>query len=546
MSPKPAARPPDPPAKTQPAPDTAKAPPPQAPAPVSTPTPPTDPTNEAKSPSANPPNDEEEEEAGEGDASEEAEEVEVEAEPSPTERPGSAAAAPTHQARVPIRSAHWELHPVAPPTVFVAKRITPPGSAGAPASEAPQTPSPAVAATATSPPSSPASSPAPPSASSARPPPPPPVAPPSSTSARPPAQSASAATISAELAVPAAPSRAGAATPGPRAAPASPSSEAASDAQAVLKRVQTNIGNVVIGYEGIVRAMLVAIAANGHILLEGVPGLAKTYLVRAFSRSLTLTFRRIQFTPDMLPADILGTVVLDPRTQMFEFRPGPIFANVILADEINRAPPKVQSALLEAMQERQVTVEGVSYPLPSPFVVIATENPVELEGTYPLPEAELDRFLFRILLGYPSAENELRLLKQRTVTNDPTLTEGILGAPALIALRDQAQAIHVHDDILRYIAALLRETRTDPRVLSGASPRAGVQLLLAVKASALFAGRPFVIPDDVKDLAFDVLNHRLVLRPEVLALHSGGGKDDGGRTLQEVVFSLINKVAVPW
>ncbi len=318
------------------------------------------------------------------------------------------------------------------------------------------------------------------------------------------------------------------------------------DAMEILRRVQGNIGNVVIGYEGVVRALLVALTASGHILLEGVPGIAKTYLVRSFARSVALSFRRIQFTPDMLPADILGTVVLDPRSQMFEFRPGPIFANVVLADEINRAPPKVQSALLEAMQERQVTVEGVSYPLPSPFVVIATENPVELEGTYPLPEAELDRFLFRILMGYPSAETELRLLKQRTVTNDPSLTEGVLGGHALLALRAQAQGIYVNDDLLRYIAALLRESRADNRILSGASPRAGVQLLMAVKASALFSGRAFVIPDDVKDLAFDVLNHRIVLRPEVLALHSTGGKDDGGRTLQEVVFSLINKVAVPW
>ncbi len=317
--------------------------------------------------------------------------------------------------------------------------------------------------------------------------------------------------------------------------------------KARLEQVIAGVGQTVVGKQEALRTLLVGLLADGHILLEDLPGLGKTLIAKSFSSALGLTFTRVQFTADLLPTDITGGEIYDPSSGKFSFRKGPVFTHILLADEINRAPPKVQSALLEAMQERQVTVEGVSYPLPSPFVVIATENPVELEGTYPLPEAELDRFLFRILLGYPSAENELRLLKQRTVTNDPTLSEGVLGAPALLALRDQSQAIFVHDDLLRYIAALLRETRSDPRILSGASPRAGVQLLMAVKAAALFSGRHFVIPDDVKDLAFDVLNHRLVLRPEVLALQSGsGGKDDGGRTLQEVVFALINKVAVPW
>ena len=467
--------------------------------------------------------------------------------------PPRAEPAPRAPGRVPLRTAHWELHPVAPPSMYVAKRIGVPGTASPRPSSPPAPPARAAPPEGPTPPSEDRAPGvivvAPPASpenvtNDATPAAPAPAAPTGPTTgtvgdamdAPPPQSPTTAGTLAVSL-----PSAGSASTDAP------PPVAATADALEVLHRVQSNIGGVVIGYEGVVRALLVALVANGHILLEGVPGLAKTYLVRSFARSLALSFRRIQFTPDMLPADILGTVVLDPRTQMFEFRPGPIFANVILADEINRAPPKVQSALLEAMQERQVTVEGVSYPLPSPFVVIATENPVELEGTYPLPEAELDRFLFRILLGYPSAENELRLLKQRTVTNDPTLSEGVLGAPALLALRDQSQAIFVHDDLLRYIAALLRETRSDPRILSGASPRAGVQLLMAVKAAALFSGRHFVIPDDVKDLAFDVLNHRLVLRPEVLALQSGsGGKDDGGRTLQEVVFALINKVAVPW
>ena len=555
--------PPSPPTSPPPAPASSPAPPP---APAATPSKSAEPPAPTAAPVGQAPAEPgaraspEEPEEGETEVDEADDEGETSAASESQEKPPVAPPAPPRTepaprapGRVPLRTAHWELHPVAPPSMYVAKRIGVPGTASPRPSSPPAPPARAAPPEGPTPPSEDRAPGvfvvAPPASpenvtNDATPAAPAPAAPTGPTTgtvgdamdAPPPQSPTTAGTLAVSL-----PSAGSASTDAP------PPVAATADALEVLHRVQSNIGGVVIGYEGVVRALLVALVANGHILLEGVPGLAKTYLVRSFARSLALSFRRIQFTPDMLPADILGTVVLDPRTQMFEFRPGPIFANVILADEINRAPPKVQSALLEAMQERQVTVEGVSYPLPSPFVVIATENPVELEGTYPLPEAELDRFLFRILLGYPSAENELRLLKQRTVTNDPTLSEGVLGAPALLALRDQSQAIFVHDDLLRYIAALLRETRSDPRILSGASPRAGVQLLMAVKAAALFSGRHFVIPDDVKDLAFDVLNHRLVLRPEVLALQSGsGGKDDGGRTLQEVVFALINKVAVPW
>ncbi len=196
------------------------------------------------------------------------------------------------------------------------------------------------------------------------------------------------------------------------------------DPRKVLSSLQTAIGGAVVGHEDLVRSLAIALVAEGHVLLEGVPGLAKTYLVRTFAKTLNLEFRRIQFTPDMLPADVMGVIVLNPKTQGFEFRPGPIFANVILADEINRAPPKVQSALLEAMQERQVTMEGHTYPLPSPFIVIATQNPVEQEGTYPLPEAELDRFLFRLIVDYPSEEDEIKLLTQRAseMVLEPTMS----------------------------------------------------------------------------------------------------------------------------
>lgn len=524
-----------PPSPTQASPS--PAPPPQKPAaPVPPPSPPPEEEDEGGSPGAG----SGVELSDDGSEAENADEVVID----DTDERGStraqgptptAAAGPDPKAATrPLRTAHWELHPVNPPTtIFVARRLSAeesaknPPPAATPLAAVPGLPPGASRSAASSPgPSLRASMPDSPGAAGA------------SSTLLPPRPSA-----------PPTPADGGHSEDEvPDAAAPPPSVGSSADAMVVLKQVQSNIGNVVIGYEGVVRALLVALAAQGHILLEGVPGLAKTYLVRAFARSLALSFRRIQFTPDMLPADILGTVVLVPQTQQFEFRPGPIFAHVILADEINRAPPKVQSALLEAMQERQVTIEGVSHPLPSPFVVIATENPVELEGTYPLPEAELDRFLFRIILGYPSAENELRLLKQRTRTNDPTMSEGVLLGHIVENLRAQSQAVFVNDDLLRYIAAILRESRNDPRVLSGASPRAGVQLLMAVKAAALFCGRDYAIPDDVKDLVFDVLNHRLILRPEVIAGGpvASGGKDDGTRTLQDVVFAIANRVAVPW
>jgi MoxR-like ATPase len=327
--------------------------------------------------------------------------------------------------------------------------------------------------------------------------------------------------------------------------PAPWSEEDGPEPKQVLLTLQRALGQSVIGYEDVVRALTLALVADGHVLLEGVPGLAKTYLVRAFARTLDLSFKRIQFTPDMLPSDILGTVTLDPKTQAFEFRKGPIFAHVVLADEINRAPPKVQSALLEAMQERQVTVEGRSYPLPRPFVVIATENPVEQEGTYPLPEAELDRFLFRLLLGYPSENDELVMMRTRAEGTDADPPPGIWGPKELQHFHAMARRVFVSHDLLRYMTALVRETRRDPRILVGASPRAGVQFLHATKAAALFAGRKYVIPDDAKGLAFPALNHRLVLHPEVLAQQYSQGPHGDTRVLHEVVRSLVERVAVP-
>ncbi|MFZ0891627.1 MAG: MoxR family ATPase [Thermoplasmata archaeon] len=313
----------------------------------------------------------------------------------------------------------------------------------------------------------------------------------------------------------------------------------------VLRRLQESIGQAVIGSESIVRLMTVALCSNGHVLIEGVPGLAKTYLVRSFATCLNLSFKRIQFTPDMLPSDIMGAIVINPKSQGFEFRPGPIFANVVLADEINRAPPKVQSALLEAMQERQVTMEGKAYPMPDPFMVIATQNPIEQEGTYPLPEAELDRFLFRILLTYPTSEEEFRILRSRSDAGDIYPDRGLVSSDLLKTFAERSQAIYVGDEVLQYLTGVVRETRAEPRLLIGASPRSGVQFLRSVKASVLFDGRPYVIPDDVKSLAFAVLNHRVVIHPEVMAQQITTSQARSEELLGEVISALVARVPPP-
>jgi len=314
----------------------------------------------------------------------------------------------------------------------------------------------------------------------------------------------------------------------------------------LFRQLTQSIGQEIVGYVDIIRALTIALVAEGHVLLEGVPGLAKTQLVRAFSQTLKLSFRRIQFTPDMLPSDILGSTVLQPKDQTFTFRPGPIFANVILADEINRAPPKVQSALLEAMQERQVTIEGVSHPLARPFMVIATQNPIEHEGTYPLPEAELDRFMFRGIMGYPSTEEEVRILRTRAKNLDAQEVAPVLTPADVAHLQALRKEVFVHDDVYRYLAAVVRQTRQDHRLLVGASPRASVQFLMAVKAAALLDGRTFVVPDDVRELAFTVFNHRVIVRPEVLSQSLGVGEATGTiALLSQILRQDLDAVDVP-
>ena len=259
--------------------------------------------------------------------------------------------------------------------------------------------------------------------------------------------------------------------------------------------------------------MVVALLAKGHVLLEGVPGVAKTTLVKAFATALGCSARRIQFTPDLLPADITGTYVLSPRDGTFSLRAGPVFANVVLADEINRAPAKTQSALLEAMQERQVTIEGDRFELPNPFLVLATQNPIDLEGTYPLPEAQIDRFLVRVMMGYPSAREEAQMLK--THGQEPPALRAVLNPHDVITLQQITSRIHVEDDLHEYAVGLTAYTRSHQKVALGASPRATLGLVQAAKAHALVAGRTYVVPEDVRTVAPSVLAHRLVLVADV-------------------------------
>ena len=280
-------------------------------------------------------------------------------------------------------------------------------------------------------------------------------------------------------------------------------------------RLRAEVGKVVVGQDDAVDLLLASVSVNGHVLLEGVPGVAKTLLANATARALGMTFRRVQFTPDMLPSDLTGTMTL--RGGDLAFRPGPVFTHLLLADEINRTPPKTQAALLEAMQERQVSVDGEAHPLPDPFLVVATQNPIEYEGTYPLPEAQLDRFLVKVDVGYPSQEDEIRMLDLAHHGVAPATLDDVrpvASADELLAARAVVDATRIEPEVIAYISALVRTTRTLPSVSLGASPRAAVHLLAAARASARLSGRDFVTPDDVAWMALPVLRHRMQLRPE--------------------------------
>ncbi len=294
---------------------------------------------------------------------------------------------------------------------------------------------------------------------------------------------------------------------------------------------------VIVGKGHVLRQILAGVLAHGHILIEDYPGLAKTLIARLVSQSLDLAFKRIQFTPDLLPSDITGSFLYDQREGRFEFRRGPIFTNLLLADEINRATPKTQSALLEAMQESQVTVEGERFPLEAPFLVIATQNPIELEGTYPLPEAQLDRFLMRLSVGYPGPEDEVEILSRRRLRRDDAVTLApVISRAELGAMQGALESVHVAAVIERYIVDLVQSTRSDPRVALGASPRGTLALLKLARAAAALDRRDFVLPDDVKAMAGPALAHRLILKPELWAARIAPA---------QVIESLLEQVPAP-
>jgi len=312
-------------------------------------------------------------------------------------------------------------------------------------------------------------------------------------------------------------------------------------AREALIALRAEVAKVVVGQDAAVTGLIIALLSGGHVLLEGVPGVAKTLLVRTMAAALDLRTGRIQFTPDLMPGDITGSVVYDARTAEFTFRPGPVFTNLLLADEINRTPPKTQSALLEAMQERQVTVDGAARPLPAPFVVAATQNPVEFEGTYPLPEAQLDRFLLKLTMPLPARDDEIGVLSRHAAGFDPRdlAAAGITpvaGAAELAAARQAVQGVTSGPEVLGYVVDLCRATRATPAVRLGVSPRGATALLAAARSWAWLAGRDYVTPDDVKTLARPALRHRLQLRPEA---------ELDGATADGVLDGVLAAVPVP-
>jgi len=305
--------------------------------------------------------------------------------------------------------------------------------------------------------------------------------------------------------------------------------------------IQREVAKAVVGQEKVVDQALVALLANGHVLLEGVPGIAKTLLVRTLARSLSLTFKRVQFTPDLMPSDIIGTNIFDPKAVEFTLRRGPIFTQILLADEINRTPPKTQSALLEAMEERQTTIDGETYPLPDPFIVFATQNPIEFEGTYPLPEAQQDRFLMKVLVEYPGAETEMQVYRNfhrgfRAQQLENSDVQPVVDHAGLVAMRNEVNAVRIDEPILNYIYSIVAKSRESFEIQFGASPRAGLAMIACSKALAAMRARNFVTPDDVKELSVAILRHRVALRADI---------DTQGISVDEVLTDLVNSIPVP-
>ena len=292
---------------------------------------------------------------------------------------------------------------------------------------------------------------------------------------------------------------------------------------------------IIVGKEDILRDVLIAFLSDGHVVLEGVPGIAKTYMARTFASILGCAFKRIQLTVDTLPADLLGSNVFNQRTGEFWFRKGPVFSNLVLADEINRCPPKSQSALLEVMEERQVSIEGVTRKLPRPFLIIATQNPVEQEGTYPLPEAQLDRFMFRLILDYPTDADEAEVIRRKHLGEATDLN--VLADPAsMVRMQNTCRTVFLEEDVINYIRDIVVRTRNDPQILLGGSPRASLVLMNASKARAAMLGRDYVIPEDIRRLSVQTMNHRLILKPEA---------ELEGLTVSRVVTKILGEVDCP-
>lgn len=312
------------------------------------------------------------------------------------------------------------------------------------------------------------------------------------------------------------------------------------DLNNAITAIKAEIGKIIVGQHQTIELLLTAILADGHVLIEGVPGVAKTLTAKLLARTIHTDFSRIQFTPDLMPSDVLGTSVFNPKLIDFEFKKGPIFSNIVLVDEINRAPAKTQSALFEVMEERQATIDGTTYPMRSPFIVMATQNPVEHEGTYRLPEAQLDRFLFKIIVNYPTAEQEVEVLRghhlRLNLSEAIAEVQAILQPEQLTELRKKTHQIHVEDKLLEYIAQIILQTRNNKSLFLGASPRASVALLNSSKALAAIRGRDFVTPEDIQELAPAVLRHRILLMPE---------REMEGATPDDIVAQLLQKIEVP-
>ncbi|TPN85175.1 AAA family ATPase [Aquimarina algicola] len=312
-----------------------------------------------------------------------------------------------------------------------------------------------------------------------------------------------------------------------------------SDLQQAVEKLKQELAKVIVGQQEFIELLIVSLLSNGHVLIEGVPGIAKTVTAKLFAKTLKTDFNRIQFTPDLMPSDVLGTSVLNMKTSDFEFKKGPIFSNMVLIDEINRAPAKTQAALFEVMEERQVTIDGVRYPMEAPFMVLATQNPVEQEGTYALPEAQLDRFLFKIKVDYPSFEDEVNILKthhERKALKPLEIIDSILTPDQLLEYKEKTQNVIIEEKIIAYIAEIVTKTRTHPHLYLGGSPRASIAIMNASKAFAAIYGRDFVTPEDIKKSLFPVLRHRIILSPE---------REMEGMTTENVIEMILQSVEIP-